>query len=76
MAVISTMTTPAGIIQVSSNEDPNYPGYWISINGETLVLVEHDSSEGEHVIRVWNHGEEDEECTYRQVVPQKEEEEE
>lgn len=60
--------TPKGIIESKQSSDTEYPGIWVSINDEPLVLVEFDYIEGKHVIRVWNEDRPDEECEYKQVL--------
>lgn len=59
--------TPKGQIEVIERNHPTYPGVWIRVNGEDVVLVEHDDTIGKHVIRVWEEGEE-EECSYKQII--------
>lgn len=46
--------TPKGIIQVKESTDENYPGFYVSINGRELILVEYDSLKEKHVIHVWD----------------------
>lgn len=37
--------TPKGKIKEIKSSDPTYPGIWISVNGQELVLVEFDASQ-------------------------------
>ena len=47
------VVTPAGEIKVVENPDSDYPGVWIQINGQDLVLVDYDEEEDTHFVRVW-----------------------
>jgi len=63
-----TVKTPIGEIAAKPTLNQEYPGVWVSVNGEVLVLVEYDATKNSHVIRVWNSGEPEEECEYMQEV--------
>lgn len=51
--------TPSAVIKATAATDPEYPGIFIDIDDKQAVLVEFDSSRNKHVVRVWNHEEED-----------------
>lgn len=63
------VNTPIGSLEaievISSDENP---GIWIRVNGEDLVLVEYDITEGKHVIWVWNHKQPDLDPEYKQII--------
>lgn len=60
--------TPIGTIEVAQSGDKSYPGVWVTVNGEALVLVEFDPSVNKHVIRVWDHKDPDNDYEYKQTV--------
>jgi hypothetical protein len=66
--------TPLGFIEVkvSPAGEVDYPGIWINIGDEGLVLVEYDSDLQKHVIRVWDHKDPDNDPVYRQVIEEEE----
>lgn len=43
-----------------------YDGIWIKINGEELILIEKEQEN--HVIRVWNSGNDMDDYEYKQVI--------
>ena len=45
--------TPVGEISVVENPDPSYPGIWVKINGQDLILVDYDAENNTHFARVW-----------------------
>lgn len=60
--------TPIGEIEAKIFVDPDYPGIWIRVNGEDLVLVEYDQVKKKHVIRVWDDKNPDDECEYMKIL--------
>lgn len=48
-----SIKTPVGEISAIESPDPNYPGIWISVNGQELVLVDYDVMKNTHFARVW-----------------------
>lgn len=55
-----TVKTPVGEISVVENPDESYPGVWISVNGQDLVLVDYDEEKGTHFAHVWTKKRDDE----------------
>ena len=47
------VATPVGKISIAKNPDEDYPGVWIKINGQELMLVDYDKDEEAHFVRVW-----------------------
>lgn len=73
-----SIDTPRGTISVQETSDPDFPGYYVSVNGVALVLVEFDSINDGHAVRVWPHTDPDNDYEYLQRLPNdfpKEEEE-
>lgn len=64
-----TIDTPRGQISVQQSSDTQYPGYYISVNGVALVLVEYDDSHGSHAVRVWSHKDPENDYEYLQRIP-------
>lgn len=60
--------TPIGEITVDKASDPNYPGVYVSVNGVALVLVEYEAGSMQHVVRVWNHKDPDNDYEYKQEI--------
>lgn len=64
-----SIDTPLGNIKASNGQcDTDYPGIWVTVNGQELVHVEYDNDQDKHVIRAWSHTNPDEEPIYRQVI--------
>ncbi|WP_456363694.1 hypothetical protein [Priestia aryabhattai] len=55
-----SVLTPVGEITVKENPDPEYPGVWIQVNGQELVLVDYSAEEKTHFVRVWTKKRDDE----------------
>lgn len=55
-----------GEIVATENIDNEYPGIWVSIGGEKLVLVDIEEETGKASIRVWDNQEPDEDYVYSQ----------
>lgn len=64
-----SIETPRGTISVQHSPDPTYPGYYVSVNGVALVLVEYDATNDNHAIRVWPHTEPENDYEYLQRIP-------
>lgn len=54
-----TINTPKGPIEVIASTDPAYPGIYVEINGVQVALIDYDSADEKHKVRVWNGEDED-----------------
>ena len=55
-----SVKTPVGEITVVENPDPNYPGVWVRVNGQDLILVDYDKELNSHFARIWTKKRDDE----------------
>lgn len=66
-----TVQTPLGTIRATPATDPDNPGIYIEVCGQSLVLVEYDDLNQQESIKVWDHNAPFDDPDYTQAIKEK-----